>query len=73
MKKIKYPRGKERSKVLKDLEIIDYKDTEMLKVFIDMYGRIVPRRYIGLTVKKQKELAVAIKRSRIMGLLPFVK
>lgn len=51
---------------------IDYKNTEMLKRFISSYGKIVPRKRNGVCAKHQRKLAQAIKRARIMGLLPFL-
>ena len=51
---------------------IDYKDVELLKKFIAPTGRIAPRRVTGTSAKYQRQLAVAIKRSRFMALLPFV-
>jgi small subunit ribosomal protein S18 len=53
-------------------EAIDYKDTDLLKKFITERGKILPRRITGLTAKQQRDLTVAIKRSRIVALLPFV-
>lgn len=50
---------------------IDYKDTELLKKFITPNGKITPRRVTGTSAKYQRELAVAIKNARLMGLLPF--
>jgi small subunit ribosomal protein S18 len=70
--KLRNPKGKERVKLLRDI-VIDYKDIDLLTIFTDIYGRIVPRRYTGLSVSQQKNLARAIKRSRFMGLMPFVK
>ncbi|MDD4995159.1 MAG: 30S ribosomal protein S18 [Patescibacteria group bacterium] len=51
---------------------IDYKDTQLLRRFISSYGKIVPRRKSGACSKHQRQLATAIKRARIMALLPFV-
>ncbi len=51
---------------------IDYKDTDLLKRFISERGKILPRRVTGTSAKNQRKLTVAIKRARIMGLLPFV-
>ncbi|KOR35271.1 MULTISPECIES: 30S ribosomal protein S18 [Planktothricoides] len=51
---------------------IDYKDVELLRKFVTERGKILPRRITGLTAKQQKELTVAIKRARILALLPFV-
>ncbi|MDF9866544.1 small subunit ribosomal protein S18 [Bacilli bacterium PM5-3] len=51
---------------------IDYKDTELLKRFISERGKILPRRVTGTCAKYQRQLAIAIKRSRQMALLPYV-
>ena len=49
----------------------DYKDVDLLKRFISEKGKILPRRVTGTCAKHQRALTVAIKRARIMGLLPF--
>ena len=68
--------GRRRRKVdfiaANDIEYIDYKDTDLLKRFISERGKILPRRVTGTSAKNQRRLTVAIKRARIMGLLPFV-
>lgn len=51
---------------------IDYKDIDLLKLFITEQGKILPRRATGITVQHQREIARAIKRARILALLPFV-
>ncbi|MDG2989592.1 30S ribosomal protein S18 [Candidatus Synechococcus calcipolaris G9] len=51
---------------------IDYKDVDLLRRFITERGKILPRRVTGLTAKQQRQLAVAIKRARIMAFLPFL-
>ncbi|MEE8334497.1 MAG: 30S ribosomal protein S18 [Alphaproteobacteria bacterium] len=51
---------------------IDYKDTKLLQRFVSERGKIVPRRITAVSAKKQRELARAIKRARILALLPFV-
>lgn len=50
----------------------DYQDTELLKKFLDLSGRLVPQRKSGLCAKHQRQLALAVKRARFMALLPFV-
>ncbi len=50
---------------------IDYKDTETLKKYLSRYGRITPRYYTGVSLKYQKMLASAIKKARVMALLPY--
>lgn len=51
---------------------IDYKDVELLRQYITKFGKITPRYYSGVSLKNQKKLAQAIKRARMMSLLPFV-
>lgn len=53
------------------VDYIDYKDVELLKRYISEKGKILPRRVTGTCAKHQRILTVAIKRARIMGLLPF--
>lgn len=54
------------------IDVIDYKDVDLLKRFISERGKILPRRVTGTNAKNQRKLTVAIKRARVMGLLPFV-
>jgi small subunit ribosomal protein S18 len=51
---------------------IDYKDADMLRKFITERGKILPRRITGTCAKHQRFLSQAIKRARIIALLPFV-
>jgi small subunit ribosomal protein S18 len=51
---------------------IDYKDIDLLTLFVTDQGKILPRRATGLTVQQQRKLAKAIKRARILSLFPFV-
>ncbi len=53
------------------IDYIDFKDVELLKRYISEKGKILPRRVTGTCAKHQRTLTVAIKRARIMGLLPF--
>lgn len=55
-----------------NIKYIDYKDTDILKKFINPNGRILGRKRSGLTAGNQRKLTMAIKRARFMGLLPFV-
>ena len=54
------------------IDYVDYKDTELLQRFIADNGKILPRRITGTSSKNQRKIATAIKRARIMALLPFV-
>jgi small subunit ribosomal protein S18 len=51
---------------------IDYKDVRLLSRFLSERGKIVPARITAVSAKKQRELAVAIKRARFLALLPYV-
>ena len=54
------------------VEHIDYKDTAQLRRYVTERGKIVPRRISGNCAKHQRQLTTAIKRARIIALLPFV-
>jgi len=51
---------------------IDYKDTEILKKFVNPHGRIMASRFTGVSSRHQRKLALAVKRARFMGLLPYI-
>ena len=50
---------------------IDYKDTRMLYRYLTEKGKIIPSRITGVSRKKQKELARAIKRARFLSLISY--
>ncbi|MFA6365504.1 MAG: 30S ribosomal protein S18 [Candidatus Paceibacterota bacterium] len=52
---------------------IDYKNAELLRRFTSSQAKIIDPRHTGICAKHQRALARAIKRARIMGLLPFVR
>ncbi len=54
------------------IDYVDDNDGDRLKLFISERGKILPRRVTGTSAKNQRKVANAIKRARIMGLLPFV-
>lgn len=53
-------------------QLIDYKDVELLKKFLNPHGKIMPRRRTGLSAANQRALAEAVKRARFMALLPYI-
>jgi small subunit ribosomal protein S18 len=63
---------KKRLSPIKPGDPIDYKDIDLLKKFITERGKILPRRLTGLTAQQQRDLTNAVKRARIVALLPFV-
>ncbi|MBP6446883.1 MAG: hypothetical protein RIR48_188 [Bacteroidota bacterium] len=54
------------------IKYIDYKDSEFLLQFINEQGKLLPRRITGNSLKYQKLVAVAVKRSRHLAILPYV-
>ena len=73
MKRERGRRGKRKvcSFCVDKMTLIDYKDVPRLKKYITERGKILPRRISGNCAKHQRSLTVAIKRSRIMALVPF--
>ena len=51
---------------------VDWKDVDHLSRFIPERGKIMPRRISGVSAKDQRRIARAIKRARVMALLPYV-
>ena len=50
---------------------LDYKNPQLLKNFITDRGKITPRRISGNCAKHQRHLALAIRRARMIALIPF--
>lgn len=73
--KLKKPYKPARKKVCAfcadKVEAIDYKDVAKLRRYITEKGKILPRRQTGVCAAHQRELTTAIKRARVMALLPF--
>lgn len=70
---IKKPRKKLCYLCLKGIEHIDYKDVDTLQKYLNYGNKIVPKRSSGCCAKHQRRVSNAIKRARILALLPFVK
>lgn len=52
-------------------EVIDYKDVDKLKKYVTERGKILPKRITGTCAMHQREVTTAIKRARIVALLPY--
>lgn len=70
------PRGRRpRRKVCQfcvdKLEHIDYKDISRLRRSLSERGKILPRRMTGACAKHQRQLSGAVKRARVIALLPY--
>lgn len=50
---------------------VDYKDQGQMKYFLTERGKIIPRRISGNCAKHQREVATAIKRARVLAILPY--
>lgn len=55
----------------KDIAEVDFKDVQRLKKYITEKGKIISARTSGCCARHQRQLATAIKRARMMALLPF--
>lgn len=55
-----------------EVAYFDYKDVKVLQRYINIYGQIEQRGRTGLSAKQQRQLSTAIKRARLLALLPFV-
>lgn len=56
-----------------DVEVVDYKDPELLDRFLTDRGKILPRRATGACSRHQKQISSAIKRARYLALIPYIK
>jgi len=54
------------------VDYIDYKDAKMLQPFVPERAKILPRRISGVCAMHQRKLQTAIKRARLIALLPYV-
>jgi small subunit ribosomal protein S18 len=73
-KKDRRPVRRKKCKFCLDrVEHIDYKDERRLRRFMTDRGKITPRRITGTCARHQRMLAAAVKRARIIALVPFVR
>ncbi|MGI9951646.1 30S ribosomal protein S18 [Moorellaceae bacterium AZ2] len=66
-------RGRKRvcSFCVDKVDYIDYKDVNRLRKYMSERGKIIPRRISGNCARHQRQLTRAIKRARMVALLPF--
>lgn len=73
-KREKRPMRKKKCKFCLDrVTHIDYKDERRIRRFMTDRGKITPRRITGTCAKHQRMLAVAVKRARVIALVPYVR
>ena len=56
----------------KDL-VLDYKNADQLKKFVNEKGKILPRRATGACAKHQRDITLAVKRARHIAILPYTQ
>jgi small subunit ribosomal protein S18 len=59
-----------KSRHLEGVTDIDWKDYNLLQKFVTEHGKIMPTRLTGATAKQQRQIRRAVRRARVMGLLP---
>lgn len=64
---------KRRAQVTRSVKEIDHKNLALLKRYLNEFGQIETRKRSGNAPATQRMIATAIKRARILALLPFVK
>lgn len=62
--------ARKRTRILKADQEVDYRDYEFLRKFMTERGKILPARTTGANSKQQRQVKRAIRRARVMGLLP---
>ena len=73
-KREKRPMRKKKCKFCLDrVTYIDYKDERRIRRFMTDRGKITPRRITGTCAKHQRMLAAAVKRARLIALVPYVR
>ena len=53
--------------------ILDYKNSDQLRKFINDKGKILPRRATGACAKHQRDITIAVKRARQIAVLPYTQ
>jgi small subunit ribosomal protein S18 len=64
-----YDKEEKGGRLLEGVTEIDYKDAELLRKFMTERGKILSRRYTGVSSKQQRQVKRAIRQARVMGLL----
>jgi small subunit ribosomal protein S18 len=71
-KRYYYRRRKVCRFCVEKIDYVDYKDVRLLSSFAPERGKVLPRRMFGTCAEHQRKLTLAIKRARLIALLPFV-
>jgi len=68
---VRKPKKKRNPLKASKIDVIDYKDTPLLRKFVSDRGKIRARRVTGVSVQEQRAIARAVKNAREMALLPY--
>jgi small subunit ribosomal protein S18 len=68
---VRKPKKKTNPLKASKIDVIDYKDTPLLRKFVSDRGKIRARRVTGVSVQEQRAIARAVKNAREMALLPY--
>ena len=68
---VRKPKKKSNPLKTAKIEVVDYKDTALLRKFISDRGKIRARRVTGNCNQHQRDIATAVKNAREMALLPY--
>jgi len=68
---VRKPKKKQNPLKAAKIDVVDYKDTALLRKFISDRGKIRARRVTGVSVQEQRAIARAVKNAREMALLPY--
>ena len=68
---IRKPKKKSNPLKTAKIDVVDYKDTALLRKFVSDRGKIRARRVTGVSVQEQRAIARAVKNAREMALLPY--
>ncbi len=55
-----------------NIKYVDYKDLDLIKKFLNPHARIIGSKKTAVSARSQRQLAEAVKRSRFMGLIPYL-
>ena len=69
--RVRRPRRKVCQCCVDHVDTIDYKNIAALRRFVSERGKILPKRITGTCAMHQREVTTAIKRARIVALLPY--
>jgi len=61
---------RKRSRFLEGVTDVDPRNYELLRKFVTEHGRIIPSRITGATAKQQRQIKRAVRRARVMGMIP---